>query len=232
MSSRDTGPRPRGSFRRASAARPTATASSSCARRSAPARTSPTLPRRSPTPISAIRLATAAPLAAGPGALRDARRAAVRYPAGAADRGDAAAGRGDEARRVPRAARGRAARPARARRRGHEPRRGARSLGALALPARARSGPSSSVRRSAPCWARPGRSARPCSSRRSRSGVRRSTSSWPLSRTAARRHRPPRMRCDGRSSRCSATATGLPLVARLDRMLLGLGGPARLRVAS
>ena len=73
----------------------------------------------------------------GPRALRDARRPPLRDPAGASHRGDAASRRADPARRVSRAARRRAPRPARARRCRHEPRGGARPLGAVALPARA-----------------------------------------------------------------------------------------------
>ena len=77
------------------------------------------------------------PARRGTGALRDARRSAVRHPTRPADRGDAAARRGHEAGRVPRCPRCRAPRPDGARRRGHEPRRGTRPLGALAVPARA-----------------------------------------------------------------------------------------------
>ena len=57
--------------------------------------------------VTAIRLATAAPGRRRAGAVRAARLASVRDPAGAADRGDAAAGRADAARLLPRRARAR-----------------------------------------------------------------------------------------------------------------------------
>ena len=62
---------------------------------------------------------------------------AVRDPAGASDRGDAAAGRGHAPRLVPRRAQPRAPHAPLARRRRRAARRGARPLGALALPERA-----------------------------------------------------------------------------------------------
>ena len=72
----------------------------------------------------------------GAGAVRAARLAPVRHPAGAADRRDAAGRRADAPGRVPRPARGRPARPAARGRRGPGARRGARPLGAVALPGR------------------------------------------------------------------------------------------------
>ena len=87
--------------------------------------------------VSAIRLATAAPLAAGPVlfetldgrpyGIRPVLPIAATQPPGEPTRLDEFRG----------AARGRAPRPARARRRRHVPRRGARPVGAVALPARA-----------------------------------------------------------------------------------------------
>ena len=65
--------------------------------------------------VTALRLATAAPDRGRPRPLRAARLAAVRHPAGAADRRHRAAGRADAARRVPRPARRRPARAARRR---------------------------------------------------------------------------------------------------------------------
>ena len=95
-----------------------------------------------------------------------------------------------------------------------------------------RSARSSFVRRSVRSSAAPGRSGRPCCSRRSPSGVRRCTATWRRSETAPRRPRPPRPPFAARSSRSSARAIATGLVDRLDRMLLGLSVPERLRVAS
>ena len=71
-----------------------------------------------------------------PGPLRDARRAPVRDPPRAPDRGDAATRRAVATRRLPHADRRRRARGARRRRRRPRARRGARPLGAVALPER------------------------------------------------------------------------------------------------
>ncbi len=87
--------------------------------------------------VSAVRLATAAPLAAGPVLFEtlDGRPFGIRpvLPIAATQ----PPGEADPARRVPRRARRPAARRARPRGRGHRARRGARPLGAVALPARA-----------------------------------------------------------------------------------------------
>ena len=177
---------------------------SSSARRSTPARTSPDAPAEIADAVTAIRLATAAPLAAGPVLFETLDGRPVRHPAGAADRGDAAAGRADAARRVPRRPRRRAARAARARRRRHAPRRGARPLGALAVPARAV--PLGAAARGARRAARRrrGRCARPCCSR-----------SEPDERArAARRADATRGRRDG-----DARAQATPCGARSSRSL-------------
>ena len=100
-SSRATGPRRRGCCRPASARRSTATACSSSSAASAPRRSRPTRRPSSPTRSRALRLATARARLGRPRPLRAARLAAVRDPARAADRGHAAARRGDAARRVP-----------------------------------------------------------------------------------------------------------------------------------
>ena len=87
--------------------------------------------------VSAIRLATAAPLSAGPVLFEtlDGRPFGIRpvLPIAATQ----PPGRTDPPRLVPRRARRRAAAPARSRRRRQRSRRGARSLGALAVPERA-----------------------------------------------------------------------------------------------
>ena len=87
--------------------------------------------------VSALRLATAAPLAAGPVLFEtlDGRPYGIRpvLPIAATQ----PPGRADPPRRVSRAARRRAPRSSLARRRRHDPRGGARPLGAVPLPARA-----------------------------------------------------------------------------------------------
>ena len=118
--------------------------------------------------VSAIRLATAAPLAGGPGPVRDARRQAVRHSARLADRGDAAAGRAEPAGRVPRpacrgAARAGSRSPTRTR---TSPRRS--TAGSCRSSSTSPSARSSCGRRSRRCSARRGRYAPRSSSSRSR----------------------------------------------------------------
>ena len=178
--------------------------------------------------VSAIRLATAAPVAAGPGAVRAAGLAAVRDPAGAADRGDAAAGRGDPSRLLPGRAHPRAAlaplrSPTGTRR---SPRR---SIAGSSRSSRtSRSGPSSCAAHSRACSETRGSSARlSCSATPARSAAR-FTPPCGHSPRASRRRSAPRMPSGVRSSRRCGTATRPALVRSLDDVLLGLRSAPRL----
>ena len=102
-SSRGTGRRPRACCLRASAASPTATAWSSTASGLDAGEDVPDAPAEIADVVSAPPARDRGAAGCWSRALRDARRKAVRDPAGAADRRDPAAGRADEARRVPRA---------------------------------------------------------------------------------------------------------------------------------
>ena len=151
--------------RRDSAASPTAAASSSCTPISTPARSRPDAPAEIADAVSAIRLTTSAALAAGPVLFEtlDGRPFGVRpvlpiaatQPPGEPSRLDAfrtpiaveVLGALGQGRRRPRA------------------RRGARSLGALALPERAVPGRAAACLARARSSARPGRCAARCSSR-------------------------------------------------------------------
>ena len=137
MSSPITGPRRRACCPPASAARSTATACSSWSVASSRARSRPTRPPSSPTPSprSGSRprrrwrpgRCSSSGSTGGPFGIRPVLPIAATQPPG----------RGDEARLVPRRGDAGRARPARARRRRRGARRGARPLGALALPERA-----------------------------------------------------------------------------------------------
>ena len=162
------------------------------------------------------------------GALRDARRAPVRHPTRPADRGDGSRPASRAPRRVPRGARGRAARPAHARGCRHPPGRGARPLGAGALPARPvplRAAPLGPVRAA-------GRDLAAARGGPARAGARAAIAPPRGARRARRarasRTRRRRTRSGGRSSRpCHGDREAL--TRELDGLLLGVGARPALR---
>ena len=164
-----------------------------------------------------------------PGALRDARRAPVRDPAGASDRGDAASGRADPARRVPRAARRRAARAARRSPMRTRTSRRRSTAGSSRSSSTSRSARSSFARRSRRCSAAPGRSGRRCCSGEPNGARRRPT--WRAREALRRLARGDAVR--RALVEVSARATG-GARRSLDRMLLGspAGAPAAPRRGS
>ncbi len=173
--------------------------------------------------VTALRLATAGAIAAGPVVFERLDYRPLRDRAVAPDRGDAAARRCDPARRGARPARGRPARAAAARRRGPRARRGARPLGALALlrgavPLRAGArGACVPARRRRRDLGRvaPGRRPPRREGRRAGRGARRASA--PSSSTGSRA-----TRCAACSSRRCCTVTAAELVAAVDETLIGL----------
>ena len=228
-SSRTTGPRRRDCCPPASAARSTATAWSSCERGLEPGEEPPDAPAELADAVSAIRLATAAPVAAGPVlferldwrpfGIRPVLPIAATQPPGEPTRLDSFRGR---ARRATARAARRSPTPTR-----RSPRRS--TAGSSRSSRTSRSAPSSCAARSPACSARPGRCVRPCCSATPATSGARSTRHCARSPRASRRRRAPRTRCGGRSSRRSGTATGPRSSARSTTRCSGCARARRSR---